>query len=184
MSLATKTYLEIAQTSTSEDLERIMIRGERPDLDALPGWEYRGTNIAFWAEYSPILKFVKGFYREPGTDLVYGYNEPVVQNGRHGPWIAKPSDDDPKRFGFYTVTHVDPTARDNEYLHAVLLDYSKGRNPFFDPSKRLRDYLVRVEPGSDTLLLGKALLAFGPARVASNYFLLERHRETDFVRRA
>ena len=44
----------------------------------------------------------------------------------------------------------------------------------------LRDYLVRVVPGSDDLILGKALLALGPARVASNYFVLERHRPTRY----
>lgn len=158
-----------------------MIRGETPDLDALVGHEYRGMNIAFWAPYSPILKFIKGFYRA-ADGRVFGYNEPVVQNGRDAPWIAKPSDADPKRFGFYQVDLVNPTARDNTYLHAVLLDYSKGGNFVLDPSNRLRDYLVRVNPGSDELLLGKAYLAFGPTRVQSNYFVLGRHKATAFVR--
>ncbi len=156
------------------ELERIMVRGERPDLDALVGWEFRGFNVAFWARYSPIRKFTKGFCREGGQ--VKGYNLPIVQDGVDAPWRAKPSDAAPKRFGFYLVTAPAPESRDNTYLHALLLDYGRGGNHPLDPAGRLRDYLVRVERGSDDLLLGKAYLAFGPARVATNYFVLERHR--------
>lgn len=178
--LASAAYLEIGAMG-SADLEAIMVRGETPDLEGMVGWEFRGMNIAFWAPYSPIQKFVKGFYRSH-DGRVYGYNEPVVQNGPQGSWIAKPSDDDPKRFGFFLVHPVDAGSRDNVYVHSILLDYSKGGNFPLDPSTRLRDYLVRVQPGSDDLLLGKAYLALGPARVSSNYFVLERHRSTTFVR--
>ena len=183
MSLATSEYLGIAELS-GQELEKIMLRGGTPDPKELAGWEYRGLNIAFWASRSPIEKFIKGFYLGQGREagLVMGYNEPVVQNGPENPWIAKPSDADPKRFGFYEVDRVDPAAKDNEYLHAILLDYGKGRNFPLDPASRLRDYLVQVEPGSNERLLGKAYLAIGPARVKSNYFLLERHKETSWVR--
>ena len=37
-----------------------------------------------------------------------------------------------------------------------------GRQPLYDPSGSLRDYLVRCMPGSDELLLGKAYFALGP----------------------
>ena len=180
IAVASAEYLEIGSLANPA-LESIMVRGETPDLDSMVGHEFRGMNIAFWAPYSPILKFIKGFYRA-ADGRVFGYNEPVVQNGRNAPWIAKPSDDYPKRFGFYLVQHVTPSARDNAYLHGVLLDYSKGGNFVLDPSTPLRDYLVRVNPGSDDLLLGKAYLAFGPARVQSNYFVLQRHKATSFVR--
>ena len=40
------------------------------------------------------------------------------------------------------------------------------------PASVLRDYVVRVEPGSDELLLGKAYLA----RFRVGFFLLERRR--------
>jgi hypothetical protein len=178
--LASPSYLALGRCTQAE-LEQVLLRGETPDLGGIAGWEYRGMNIAFWAPYSPIQKFIKGFYRSP-DGRVFGYNEPVVQNGPERRWVAKPSDDDPKRFGFYSVESVDPSSRDNEYLHALLLDYSKGGNPLLDPSKRLRDYIVRVNPGSDELLLGKAYLAFGKRRVATNFFALERHRPTDWVR--
>ena len=64
--------------------------------------------------------------------------------------------------------------RDDRYPQALLLDYGCGRNPAFDPSALLRDYLVQVDPRDPDLLLGHAFLALGPARVAAGYFVLER----------
>jgi hypothetical protein len=40
----------------------------------------------------------------------------------------------------------------------------------------LRDYLVRVEPGSDELLLGKAYFVVAGTRLIHTYFLIERYR--------
>ncbi len=40
----------------------------------------------------------------------------------------------------------------------------------------LRDYLVRVEPSSDELLLGKAYFLVAGARLTHTYFLIERYR--------
>lgn len=165
--------------AAGDELEQLMLRGETPDFEAMSGWEYRGRNVAFWAERAPIRKFIKGFYTD-GAGQGMGYNVPVVQNPDAERWIAKPHDDDPKRFGFYTVKPVDAGSKENAYLQALLLNYSEGGNFPLDPSNVLRDYLVRVVPGSDDLILGKALLALGPARVASNYFVLERHRPTRY----
>ena len=60
---------------------------------------------------------------------------------------------------------VDATARDNKYLHAVLLNYGKGGNTPLDPTAGLRDYVVQVDPTNPDLYLGKAYCAFGPLRV-------------------
>ena len=177
---ASARYLQLGRCTQAE-LEALMRRGTRPDPQALAGWEYRGRNVAWWAERSPILQFVKGSYRDP-AGRVWGYNEPVRQDGGEEPWRALPSEEEPKRFGFYKVMPVDPAGRDNEYLQAVLLDYGRGRNPLWEPARVLRDYLVRVDPDSDELLLGKAYLALGPARVPTNFFLLERHRPTRWAR--
>lgn len=164
------------------ELERVFLRGETPDVETLVGWEFRGLNTGFWAPHSPIRKFVKGMYRDPCSGQAYGYNEPVVQNGLDGPWVAKPRDDAPKRFGFYWLGPVDARSRDNAYLHALILDYGRGRNSLLEPAKVLRDYLVRAEPGNDDLFLGKAYAALAGARVPVGFFILERHRATDWVR--
>ncbi len=171
------------------ELEHVFVRGVTPDLDQLVGWEFRGINhlplnALRIGELAGIKKFVKGFYRaEDGR--VMGYNIPVGRNALDGRWHLKPSDSEPKRWGFYEVAAVDPTARDNDYLHAVLLDYGKGNNPKLDPSQNLRDYLVQVDPKNPDMYLGKAFYALGPLRVPAGFFILERHRVglTDYVRR-
>jgi len=180
--------LALEQTPMS-GLERVFQRGVTPDLDALVGWEFRGINhlplnVLPIATLVGIKKFMKGFYR--GEDgRVMGYNIPVVCNVLDGRWHLKPSDSEPKRFGFYEVQEVDPTSRDNTYLHAVLLNYGKGGNQRFDPSSGLRDYVVQVDAANPDLYLGKAYYAIGPARIATNFFILERHRVglTQYVRR-
>ena len=176
------------EQATWRELEQTFVRAATPDLDGLVGWEFRGINRFPFNSRLPdlagIKKFMKGFFRaEDGR--VMGYNCPVEQNVLDGRWFAKPEDTAPKRFGYYEVYLVDPTARDNRYLHAALLDYGRGGNKPYDPSRGLRDYLVQVDPANPDLLLGKAYYAVGPARVHSNFFILERHRRglTDYVRR-
>jgi hypothetical protein len=169
---------------TWRELDRVMLRGTAPDVDELVGWEFRGINtrlmhVRNFERVFGIKKFCKGFVREPDGSVT-GYNRSVVNNALDGRWhIAD------KRFGFYSVTEVDPTTRDNAFLHALLLDYSRGANKSYDPSRGLRDYLVQVDADNPDLFLGKAYYALGPARVASNFFILERHRVglTDFARR-
>jgi hypothetical protein len=176
----TKDYLRIAALPPRE-LEWLVVRGDTPDPAALVGWEFRGTNA--WPPLVTLLrikKFIKGIYVDAAGDA-WGYNMPVKQNGLAAAWTYK-DPASPKRFGFYRVAPVDPGARDNAYLHAVLLDYGRGGNPVFDPSMVLRDYLVRVDKGSDELLIGKAYAAVGAARVSVGYFVLERQHATDWRR--
>ena len=162
-------YLELGRRSARE-LEETFLRGSMPDLDALCGWEFRGMNVGRLPQLARIRKFVKGFERQ-GPDRVMGYNRPVEQNRITSAWRAGE-----RRFGWYRVAPVDPTARDNTYLHAALLDYGRGENPLWDPSRGLRDYLVQVEPGDRDLYLGKAYYAVGPARLPLSFFVLERLR--------
>lgn len=172
--------LALEQMSMSQ-LEQEFMRGGTPSLDDLVGWEFRGINhlplnALPIAQLAGIKKFVKGFYR---TDdgRVMGYNRPVARNALDGRWHVAP-----KRFGFYEVDEVDATSTDNRYLHAVLLNYGKGGNKPYDPTSLLRDYVVQL---GDDLFLGKAYFALGPARVPSNFFILERHRVglTDYATR-
>ncbi len=180
----TQTALRL-EASTHAELELAFVRGEMPDLEQLVGWEFRGINHPAWARLAGIKKFVKGFFRNSDDGRVMGYNCPVIQNVLDGRWETRPSDSAPKRFGFYEVAPVDPTSRDNAYLHSVLLDYGKGGNKPWDPSAGLRDYLVQVDPANPDLYLGKAYYALGPLRVHSNFFILERLRRglTDYARR-
>lgn len=172
--LPSRAALALERKSHGE-LDEVFLRGHTPSLDDLVGWEFRGINAPTWARALGIKKFIKGFVRRPDGEVT-GYNTPVVQNALDGRWTARPDEAAPKRFGFYRVAPVDPTARDNAYLHAVLLDYGAGDNPALDPSRGLRDYLVQVSPDDRDLYLGKAYYALGPLRVATSFFILERFR--------
>ena len=158
----------------SRELDLLMLRGETPDVGALAGWDFRGLNTPRYADLLRIRKFVKGFWKD-GDGRVWGYNKPVAQDGPARPWVTTG-----KPFGFYSVTAVDAGDRDNAFLHALLLDYGAGPNRTIDPSRALRDYVVRVERGSDDMLLGKAYVALGPARVPVSWFILERSKPNDF----
>ncbi len=177
---ASARYREL-ETLRMGELEEVFLRGVLPALDTFPGWVFRGTNTPGWAPLLGIKKFMKGFWREP-DGRVSGYNLPAVQNSLYEPWKAKPNDQNPKRFGFYSVDNVDPEAIDNAYMHSVLLDYSQGGNPLWDPSRGLRDYVVQVDAANPDLFLGKAYYALGPARLATSFFLLERDRRGPEVR--
>ncbi|MEO6457837.1 MAG: hypothetical protein ABIO92_06135 [Chloroflexia bacterium] len=167
-------FLRIAALKPRQQ-EAIILKGEKPDRDALLGWEYRGMNLGRVARLLGIRKFIKGFYR--ATDgQTFGYNVRARQNSPAEAWVDRLTAGKAKRFGFYLVLPVDPEGRDNAYLHALLLDYGHGGNGRYDITALLRDYLVRVNLGSDDLLLGKAYLALGSARVSVGYFLLERHQ--------
>lgn len=171
---ASPEYREL-ESMTPQELEKVFLRGVKPDLDSLVDWQFRGANAPAWAKLLGIKKFIKGFWKE--GEQVLGYNCPVQQNSLFEPWIAKPNNEAPKRFGFYLVEDVNPEARDNAYLHAVLLDYGRGPNPPWEPARGLRDYLVQVDPQNPDLFLGKAYYALGSARIATNFFVLERDRK-------
>lgn len=148
-------------------LDACMRRGEPPDAASLAGVEFRGANTAGWAARLRMRQFVKGFESRPGGGLS-GYNRRVEQDGLDGRW-ASPGE----RFAFFEVRTVDPSARDNHYLQALLLDYGAGAGRRLDPARVIRDYVVRAGSGSDELLLGRAFVALGPFRPSPTYFVLE-----------
>lgn len=170
---ASRQLYEIAGLGRNE-LHALLLRGHKPDPEQLAGWEFRGLNTPAWTRLAGIKKFMKGFYRR--GDQVFGYNCRVVQNRLRGPWITRPSDAAPERFGFYEVRDVDPTSRDNAHLHALLLDYGRGDNPRTEPARGLRDYLVRVDSEDGEIYVGIWYYALGPARVKGSYFVIERYR--------
>jgi hypothetical protein len=167
-------YLRLAALPPRQ-VEALMLRGERPDVDALIDWEFRGLNLGLGPRLLGIRKFIKGFYRTP-DGAAFGYNLRVRQNGPAEPWRARRHDGAPRRYAYYSARPVDAAGPDNAYLEALLLDYGAAAAGRFDVAGRLRDYLVRVESGADDLLLGKAFVALGPWRLPAGYFLLERFR--------
>lgn len=173
MPFASQVFRDLA-ASSSRELESVLGRGKHPSTEGLLGYEYRGFNHPRRTALLGIRKFVKGFF--PAAGEAFGFNARATQNGLDGEWIARPDDANPARFAFFAVEPVRTDARDSAYPNAVLLDYGRGNNRAYDPARLLRDYLVRVNDNSDDLLLGKAYLAFGSARMPVGFFVLERHR--------
>ena len=174
MTRASARYLDLARLA-KRDLDGIFAAGGPPDVAALTGFEFRGWNQPATTALLGIRKFIKAFYLD-GDGRPFGCNTPVARNGLDGDWLARPSEAHPKRYAFFQVEPADPEAADESRHGAVLLDYGAGGNARYDVSRILRDYLVRVEPSSDDLLLGKAYFVVGGQRLASTYFLIERYR--------
>jgi hypothetical protein len=164
---ASSVYLDLVRQSQRE-LHRRMLRGTRLCPDELAGREYRGTNMPAASRAIGLRRFIKGFeFRDDAA--VVGYNRHVRGGDLSTPWTPSPWQGK-DRFGYYRVTPVDASTRDNRYLDALLLDYGSGLNPPRDPTAVLRDYLVRTDAD---LLLGRAYVALGRARIAIGYFALE-----------
>jgi hypothetical protein len=155
--------------------EALLRAAKAPSNQSLIGYEWRGYNASALIRLLGLQKFIKGFFQGPA--LVEGYNIPVEQNGLQASWLAKPDAENPRRFGFYTVSKVDPGSRDHWYPEAALLDYGASqRNAAGQVERALRDYLVQPDPANPDVLLGKAYIALGSLRLASNFFILERLR--------
>jgi hypothetical protein len=167
-------YLDLARRS-KRDLDAVFTAGSPPDVTALTGFEFRGYNQPRATALLGIRKFIKAFYVDR-AGRSFGCNTPVAQNGLDGDWLARPSESSPKRYAFFLVEPADPAAADENRRGAVLLDYGRGGNPGYDVSRIIRDYLVRVDEGSDDLLLGKAYAAIAGRHLAVSYFLIERYR--------
>jgi hypothetical protein len=164
-------YLALVAAPTRR-LTKVMRRGGTPDVDALSGWEWRGTNLPATSRLLGIRRFIKGFDTRDGRAL--GYNVSVVGSDLTSPWTERAQRDGRREWARFTVTPVDAAATDNRYLNALLLDYGAVQTPEAGLARRLRDYLVQVSRGSDELLLGHAFLAVANLRIPVGWFALER----------
>jgi len=156
---------------TEAELGALMAAGRAPSPDSLAGWEFRGWNHPPILALLGIRKFVKGFFLADGLE---GYNRPPRQNAFTEEWL-----DPGTPFGFYRVGA--PAAPDLRHPNSLLLNYGTSpRNALWKPERFLRDYLVQPDPAEPDVFLGLATLALGPARPATNYFLLERLQKSEW----
>lgn len=173
--------VSLVREATDAEREALMVSGKAPAFEDLVGWEFAGLNCGAITDLLRIRKFKKGFYEgaprvpaEAGpSPFIHGYNVDVFQDGVGKPHRAYPSEDAPKRHGYYRVHRVVAGARDAKYPNALLLDYGLGKNGL-QPSGLLRDYLVQPYPDDRDLLLGKAYLALFGLRIPAGFFVLQR----------
>ncbi|MDQ3032955.1 MAG: hypothetical protein M3Y87_11095 [Myxococcota bacterium] len=176
-------WLEILREIGQGERETLMTNGTAPRFEDLAGWELAGGNALGLTKLLGIRKFTKGFYEgapraEGPSPFLQGYNIVVRQNGDEAPHVYVPSEEKPKRHGFYRVHAVQPGARDARYPNALLLDYSLGGNGLFGPP--LRDYIVQIYPDDPDLLLGKAYVALAGLRIPVSFFVLKRLKKHAF----
>ena len=165
MAAASKRFHALAGSSRSE-LEALLRQGSAPQTQSLHGRLYKGFNHPFAAELLRTRKFFKGFF--DAGERNYGFNVRAQQNGLAGEWRKRQGKEDP--FAFFGVG---PAEQDSTYPNGLLLDYGEVSGSAFDPARVLRDYLVRVDEGSDELLLGKAYASIGGSRLTVGFFILE-----------
>lgn len=166
------TFLSVARSGPRR-LHQLMLRGEPPAIEELVGWEYRGINMPPTSALLGLRRFIKGFVADDEA-VALGYNKLVPGTDLTAAWTPRVRSNGRAAYAPFAVGPVDPSSRDNRHLNAVLLDYSAAPVPEPGMPARLRDYLERVVPGSDHLLLGQAFMAFGGARVPIGWFVLER----------
>ena len=171
----TSDYLALVRAPTTQ-LAKLMARGETPDIAALVGWEWRGTNLPATSRLLGLRRFIKGFVRvgeHAGPFQAEGYNVTVPGHDLATPWTDSRRRDGRREWARFTVARVDPGAVDNRFLDALLIDYSTPADSERGLPRLLRDYLIRVVPGSDALLLGQAFFALGDRRIPVGWFALE-----------
>jgi len=135
------------------------------------------------ARLAGIKKFIKGFYRhEDGR--VMGYNCPVVQNVLDGRWHARPleSRTEAVRLLYRRARRCD--ARDKRVSPRGPARLRQGRQQALGSDAKYPRLLRPVDPANPDLFLA-GVHGTGPARLHTNFFILERHRRglTDVVAR-
>ena len=167
---------------TNDRLESLMKQGGTPALADVAGYEFRGFNLQPLTKLIGSRKFKKGFYGSPEEGHLWGYNIRVVQNKLDEPWMALPSDANPKRILFFKVFPAAQAGRDADYAHSLVVDYSQWQGYFvLNPGRYILDYLVFPDSENRDLLLGKSYFAVGGSRAFAGYFILERHNKSDFT---
>jgi hypothetical protein len=154
-------------------LAAIHADGTRPDPSILSGREYRGANRPASSALLGIRRFIKGFRSDPEGG-VHGYNKQVRGASLHAPWTAVRRRDGRVAYAPFLVLPA-PDERGT----SLLLDYGAADEPERGPARRLRDLLVRVTPGSDDVLLGRAHLEVRGRWLPVGWFVLDHLRSAD-----
>lgn len=156
-------------------LRRALADGHPVDPAALDDTWYRGTSLGLWGWVEALTwkTFAKTFHHDPVTGARRGWNVRLHQDGLDAPARPLERAGVPLTFGHYAIRATDA---------GVLLDYGAGGNPWYDPSRLVRDPLVALAPSDPSRLLGYTCLALGGLRVPTpSWFLLERIGPLPFV---
>ena len=143
-----------------------------PTFDAINGFWWRGFNTQARLRLLRLRKFIKAFFRDERGDE--GCNIKVAQNDLTQPWLPRLRGGRLQPFAFYTVHAQDERTRLKANPNALVIDYAATpRNPRYHIERLILDYVVQPFDDPD-VLLGRAYVGVGRARMASSFFVIGR----------
>jgi hypothetical protein len=164
-------------------MDRI-VRGHAIDVDQIADWEYRGISLGLPAFVDRLAwkTFLKIFHRDPARGVIRGWNMRLEQTGFEGPIKPMTKGGEPITFGHYRVESLDLYVIPHQVRRGLMLDYGRGGNHGFDPTRFLRDPVVALTQGSVDCLLGWSYVDVAGLRMGTpSFFLLERLRPLERV---
>ena len=173
--------------ASTDDLARALASGFAIDPRSLDDTEYRGVSLGLPEAIESLTwkTFRKVFHRDPITHALRGWNVRMKQNGIDGPSEPLEKDGAPITFGHFEVLPAQgyPVPRGVE--RGLMLDYGLGNNHVLDPTGRLRDPVVALNEGDNTVLLGWTYVDVAGQPVGTpSYFTLEREGLLSYIAHA
>lgn len=176
--------IDTLRSASRAELRARIIEGHPVDPSKLEGWAYRGTALGLprFVEKLSWKTFQKTFYRQPSTGRLLGWNVRLEQDGLSAPSRPKRRGGVPVTAWHYEVVPPDGVPMPRGFDRGLVIDYARGKNPFYETIRFAKDPLVAVEPGNADLLLGVTYMALGRVCVETpTYFILEREHRIDHV---
>ena len=145
--------------------------------DALDDTGYRGISLGLptFVERLTWKTFQKTFSRDRSTGVLRGWNVRAEQRGLDAPTVAKQKRGRPWTFGHYHVVQSSDRMPRIGRTRGLLIHYGLGGNGRLDPTQRVRDPIVAVNPDSADLLLGWSYVDLAAFSLGTPiFFTLER----------
>jgi hypothetical protein len=159
-----------------DQLAAALARGHAIASDALANRIYRGVSLGLpgFVDRLAWKTFAKVFLRDRERKVLRGWNLRLAQTGLTGPLVPLQQAGHAFHFGHFRVEPAAGYAMPRALPQALVLDYGRGGNPRFDPTRAIRDPIVAVHAGSAELLLGWTYLDLGAFQIGTpSYFTLE-----------
>lgn len=154
--------LDDLQRMDRHQLHAIIARASPLDPEVLVGNQYLGVDLSLPPFVNRLLwkTFRKAFWRDPGSDVIRGWNVRMEQTGVDGPAVPKPRGGQPWTFAHYHLRSAQGLRFPRGWRGDHFLDYSLGGSPFGENLGYTP--LVAVNEGDSTLLLGWEVFKLGP----------------------
>lgn len=176
--------VESIRAESRAALRARIVGGHAVDPAEIEGWAYRGTSLGLprFVERLTWKTFQKTFWRDPATGRLLGWNVRLEQDGLDAPSRPKTRGGVPVTQWNYEVVAPDGVPAPRGFDRGLIIDYGRGRNPWYDTIRVTKDPLVAVEPGRAEVLLGVSYLALGGLCIETpTYFVLEREHRVAHV---